>query len=76
MVLLATLIYTSRVVAPSGMQLLHARGTSIDDEELEETLVSMMKVCTRLMFNMLPLSCDDDDVDVVEGHPTIVAIFK
>ena len=68
-VLLATLIYTSRVVALSGMQLLHAWGTSIDDEELEETLVSMLKVCTRLIFNMLPLSRDDDDVDVVNGHP-------
>jgi hypothetical protein len=43
-VLLATLILTSRVVALSGMQLLHAWGTSIDDEELEETLVSMLKV--------------------------------
>ncbi len=43
-VLLAALIYASRVVALSGMQLLHAWGTSIDDEELEETLVSMLKV--------------------------------
>jgi hypothetical protein len=69
-VLLATLIYTSCAVALSGMQLLHAWGTSIDDEELEETLVSMLKVC------MLPWSRDDDDVDGVDGHPTIVAVFE
>jgi hypothetical protein len=43
-VLLATLIHESRGVAPSGMQLLHAWGTSIDDAELEETLVSLLKV--------------------------------
>jgi hypothetical protein len=55
------------------MQLLHAWGTSIDDAALEETLVSLLKVCALLMFMMLSLSCDGDGVN---DHSIITAIFK